>query len=55
MRDPFKNPFPASDAARHAIWEMLVPRDIDAFLAADWSMVAGDFVEDGLHRARRPA
>lgn len=47
MRDPFLNPFPSSDAARHAIWEMLVPRDIDAFLAADWSMVAGDFVEDG--------
>ncbi|MEC9462092.1 MAG: hypothetical protein VX601_02885 [Pseudomonadota bacterium] len=46
MRDPFQNPFPASDEARHAIWEMLVPRDIDAFLAADWSMVAHDFVED---------
>ncbi|WP_288431159.1 hypothetical protein [uncultured Agrobacterium sp.] len=47
MRDPFSNPFPASDTARHAIWEMLVPRDIDAFLAADWSMVEGDFVEEG--------
>ena len=47
MRDPFKNPFPSSDAARHSIWEMLVPRDIDAFLAADWSMVEGDFVEEG--------
>lgn len=47
MRDPFLNPFPESDTARHAIWEMLVPRDIDAFLAADWSMVADDFVEDG--------
>ncbi|MGY4748960.1 hypothetical protein ACVNHC_03760 [Pannonibacter sp. Q-1] len=47
MRDPFQNPFPATDEARHAIWEMLVPRDIDAFLAADWSMVAHDFVEDG--------
>ncbi|MGE8105424.1 hypothetical protein ACQKP1_17210 [Allorhizobium sp. NPDC080224] len=47
MRDPFQNPFPESDEARHAIWEMLVPRDIDAFLAADWSMVAHDFVEDG--------
>lgn len=46
MRDPFHNPFPATDEARHAIWEMLVPRDIDAFLAADWSMVAHDFVED---------
>ncbi|TDW20926.1 hypothetical protein EV128_12389 [Rhizobium azibense] len=47
MRDPFKNPFPSSDTARHSIWEMLVPRDIDAFLAADWSMVENDFVEDG--------
>ena len=55
MRDPFKNPFPVSEAARHAIWEMLVPRDIDAFLAADWSLVAGDFVEDGFHRDRCPA
>lgn len=47
MRDPFQNPFPSSDTARHAIWEMVVRRDIDAFLAADWKMVAGDFVEDG--------
>ncbi|KRB61252.1 hypothetical protein ASE04_23100 [Rhizobium sp. Root708] len=47
MRDPFKNPFPASDVARHSIWEMLVHRDIDAFLAADWSMVEHDFVEEG--------
>lgn len=47
MRDPFVNPFPTSDTDRHAIWEMLVPRDIDAFLAADWSMVADDFVDEG--------
>ncbi|THK39236.1 hypothetical protein EHS39_06120 [Ensifer sp. MPMI2T] len=47
MRDPFQNPFPTSDVARHAIWDMLVTRDIDAFLAADWSLVAEDFVEDG--------
>ncbi|SMC46773.1 hypothetical protein [Rhizobium sp. RU36D] len=47
MRDPFQNPFPSSDTARHSIWEMLVPRDIDAFLAADWSMVEDDFIEDG--------
>ena len=43
-RDPFLNPFPESDPDRHAIWEMLVPRDIDAWTTADWSMVAGDFV-----------
>ncbi|AXO68238.1 hypothetical protein AGRHK599_LOCUS2372 [Rhizobium rhizogenes] len=47
MRDPFKNPFPETDIARHSIWEMLVTRDIDAFLTADWSKVADDFVEDG--------
>lgn len=47
MRDPFSNPFAASDAGRHAIWTMLVARDIDAFLAADWNMVRDDFVEDG--------
>lgn len=44
MRDPEANPFPATDPARRAIWEMLVPRDIDAFLAADWRPVADDFV-----------
>lgn len=47
MRDPFRNPFPTADADRHAIWEMLVTRDIDAFLAADWGMVENDFVADG--------
>ena len=47
MRDPFSNPFPATDPDRRDIWEMLVTRDIDAFLAADWSRVAGDFIETG--------
>lgn len=46
MRDPFVNPFPEADGDRRAIWTMLVERDIAAFLAADWGMVAGDFVED---------
>ncbi|MEM1284413.1 MAG: hypothetical protein AAGH43_03425 [Pseudomonadota bacterium] len=47
-----RNPFPNSDPDRHSIWEMLVRRDIDAFLAQDWSMVEGDFVTDrffGMH------
>lgn len=35
------------DADRTAIWTMLVRRDIDAFVAADWTRVAGDFVSDG--------
>lgn len=38
------NPFP-SDHDRSAIWSMLVDRDIAAFVAADWSLVAGDFIE----------
>lgn len=47
MRDPFRNPFEAADTARRSIWTMLVERDIEAFLAADWSMVADDFVGEG--------
>jgi len=47
VRDPLQNPFPPGDADRHSIWEMLVRRDIDAFLAADWATVAGDFIEEG--------
>ena len=40
------NPFPPSDPDRHAIWEMLVARDIQAFVAADWNLVAEDFLAD---------
>lgn len=47
MRDPFTNPFPPADAGRRAIWEMLVARDIAAFLAQDWEMIAGDFIAEG--------
>jgi hypothetical protein len=46
-----ENPF-AGDADRAAIWEMLVRRDIAAFVGQDWSMVAGDFDEQrflGIH------
>ena len=46
-RDPFKSPFPAQDSDRRQIWDMLVTRDIDAFVAADWRAVAGDFIEPG--------
>ncbi|MFN3663219.1 nuclear transport factor 2 family protein [Yoonia sp.] len=45
-RDPYRNPFSASDNDRAAIWDMLVQRDIDAFVAADWDAVAGDFIAD---------
>lgn len=40
------NPFP-DDSDRSAIWTMLVQRDIDAFVAGDWSMVDADFVREG--------
>lgn len=36
-------PFLPEDADRRAIWTMLVDRDIAAYLARDWSMVADDF------------
>lgn len=41
----FPNPFP-NDPDRAAIWTMLVERDIAAFVAADWGMVADDFIAD---------
>ncbi|MBN9308552.1 hypothetical protein [Devosia sp.] len=41
------NPFPPTDADRHAIWEMLVRRDSDFFLSGDWSIVADDYVSEG--------
>ena len=40
------NPFPR-DADHAAIWTMRVARDIAAYVAADWSLVAEDFVTDG--------
>jgi enamine deaminase RidA (YjgF/YER057c/UK114 family) len=41
----FANPFPA-DPDRSQIWEMLVRRDIEAFIAGDWSLTAPDFDEE---------
>lgn len=41
-----ENPFGTGDPDRHAIWEMLVKRDIEAFVAADWQQVAEDFLAD---------
>jgi len=43
----FKNPFNPLDQDRYQIWEMLVKRDIEAFMENDWEKVAGDFVEEG--------
>jgi len=42
-----QNPFSETDPDRREIWTMLVERDIDAFLAADWSMVDSDFRREG--------
>ena len=41
-----RNPFECTDPDRAAIWDMLVYRDIDAYLAVDWDAVADDFVTD---------
>ncbi|QFU15297.1 Rid family hydrolase [Microvirga thermotolerans] len=40
------NPFSPADTARHAIWEMLVRRDIEAFVAGDWDAHFRDFAAD---------
>ena len=50
------NPF-TTDPDRAAIWEMLVDRDIKAFVNEDWDMVAGDFIEEnfmGINAGRQP-
>ncbi|MEO6052379.1 MAG: hypothetical protein ABIP97_00045 [Chthoniobacterales bacterium] len=39
-----RNPF-SGDKERYAIWDALVRRDYEAFLANDWSICAGDFLE----------
>lgn len=41
------NPFNEADKDRARIWEMLVSRDIEAFVSNDWSMVADDFIMEG--------
>ncbi len=54
-----RNPFPPGDADRHAIWAMLVHRDIEAFLAQDEAAMATDFEPAGFfgihaHRSDNP-
>ncbi|URK18933.1 hypothetical protein M9H61_05360 [Thalassospira sp. GO-4] len=49
MSLPRSCPFPSTDTDRTRIWEMLVLRDIAAFVAADWSMVEDDFKADGFY------
>jgi hypothetical protein len=47
MRDYFTNPFDRErDPVRHLLWDKLVARDSEAFVAKDWSRVGGDFDRD---------
>ncbi len=51
------NPFEGADPDRSEIWDMLVKRDIDAFVAADWPSVADDFDEEaffGVDAGKQP-
>ena len=55
----YNNPFPTTDVDRHAIWEMLVKRDIQAFVKQNWSLVEDDFISEGFmgigaHRSDNP-
>ena len=43
----FINPFNKQDLDRYSIWEMLIKRDIEAFIKNDWEAIAGDFIEEG--------
>lgn len=43
----YRNPFSDKDSDHYHIWQMLVHRDIEAFVRQDWSMVANDFLEEG--------
>jgi len=40
------NPFSTTDTDRAALWEMLVARDIEAFITQSWSIVEGDFISE---------
>jgi hypothetical protein len=41
------NPYDAAiEPDHHALWQALIARDSDSFVAADWSMCAADFAAD---------
>jgi hypothetical protein len=45
--NPFLNPYDAAlDVDRHEIWQALIARDSDSFVAVDWSLCDGDFAHD---------
>ena len=52
-RADLSNPFDATtDADRHAIWQALIARDSEAFVAQNWSMVQDDFDADNFEGVR---
>ena len=56
MKAASLNPF-KGDPDRHEIWEMLMRRDFEAFLSADWTMIGSDFLEaefQGIDGGKRP-
>lgn len=56
MNPPSQNPF-TKDSDRREIWDILMRRDFEAFLACDWSLTSADFLAaeflgvDGCHRS----
>jgi hypothetical protein len=45
--NPFQNPYDfVADPDRHALWQALVARDSESFIAADWSACDGDFAHE---------
>ena len=47
--NPTQNPFDKSDQDKHSIWEILVRKDIDAFINIDWEATYPDFIEEGFY------
>jgi hypothetical protein len=40
------NPY-AKNSSHHQVWEMCVRRDLEGFLATDWSICGDDFISEG--------
>jgi hypothetical protein len=41
-----KNPFDSRNSDQSDIWEMLVRRDINAFVTGNWNLIESDFLPD---------
>jgi hypothetical protein len=47
LADPFMNPYQAlAETDLHALWQILIARDAEAFAAAEWSHCDGDFAHE---------